>query len=529
MSRSPSPPTSLHEASASQLARLLAAGETSSEEIVRALHARADAVDGRVHGWVAQRREGALRDARAADEARARGESLGPLHGLPISLKENLAMKGTPATMGIRRRLEHLDQQDAALVAAVKDAGGIVLGMSNVPLLLLAMETHNDIWGTTHNPWALDRAPGGSSGGEGALIASGQSPWGIGTDIGGSIRIPAAWCGIPGLKPTEGRWSTQGSRGGQPGQETVVAQSGPLARTVEDLVFMMQALGPERQRIFDPRVPPVLAPDISELDVKSLRVGVYEDDGVFAPSESVRRAVRTAARTLEELGATVVPYSPPHSWELVKVYFGGVSADGAKTARALVGPDQAPTPQLATLLRLGRLPAWLRGLLAELVDLLGEARAATVLRVFGDKPAQEIWALHAERSRLRLAELEAWDAAGIDVLLGPPTVTPPALLGETGDWSLGAWHTMRYNALALPAGVAPVTRVRGSEQERRLLGDRFDKKAARFDAGSEGLPVCCQVIARPWRDDLVLGVMAALEEALSHRQDYPHTPVDPPA
>ena len=510
-----------------QLATALDAGELSSGEIVEALQARADAVDGRTHGWVLQRRKAALADAEAADEERARGDIRGPLHGIPMSVKENLALIGTPATMGIRSRLEMRAERDAALIASLKDAGAIPLGKSNVPLLLLAMEAHNDIWGTTHNPWKHDRAPGGSSGGEAALIATGQAPFGIGTDIGGSIRIPAAWCGIPGIKLTEGRWSTWGSSGGQPGQEIITAQTGPMARTVDDLVWLTQILDPARMRRHDARLPPVPVPRPEEIDVSKLRIGVYEDDGVFSPAQSVRRAVRESAQALEDLGATLVPYSPPRSWDMVKVYFGGATADGVHTARGLVGPDQKATPQLATLMRLARLPSWVRWVLVQIMDKLGEARVSTVLSAFGEKPVHAVWALAAMRTELQRAELRAWDAAGIDALIGPPTVTPAALLGQTGDWSLGAWHTMRYNVLAMPAGISPVSRVRPEETERTQLGDRLDRKAATFEADSTGLPVAAQVIARPWRDDLVLAVMGALEAQLKSREGFPLTPIDP--
>lgn len=516
----------IHQLSATSLRAALDAGELRSVEIVDALIARREAVDGQVRGWVHRFDEQARAQAAAADQQRDRGEAHGLLHGIPMSIKENLATAGHAQTMGIKALQATVAKADAAVVATARDAGAIVLGKSNIPLLLLAMETHNDIWGTTHNPWDAARSPGGSSGGEGALIATGQAPLGIGTDIGGSIRIPAAWCGICGLKPTLGRWSVKGSAGGIPGQEIVRATTGPLARTVDDLVLLCQALAPQAQRRHDPRVPPLAPVSPASVPLAGMRVGFYEVDPVFPPCPAVRRAVRTAAEALEAAGCTLVEVQPGDSWELVDTYFGGVSGDGAATARDRM-QGQGPTGQLATLFTLARIPGPLRPVVAAALEARGEVRAARLLRAFGNKPAQQLFALAARRSALQQAELERWDADRIDLLICPPTVTPPALRDQTHDWSLGAWYTMRYNILDLPAGIVPVSTVRDDEQAWPDPADRLDRKADSFLRGSAGLPLTVQVVARPWQEERVLAGMAAIEAALRLAPDYPRTPIDP--
>ena len=515
----------IHELSATELRASLDAGELSSVDIVRALTTRMDQVEPKVRAFVHRFDDQALDAARRADQARARGDELPPLHGLPLSLKENIATVGLPQTMGIKARLDRPATEDAAVVTALDQAGLIPLGKTNVPLLMLAMETHNDIWGTTHNPWDLGRAPGGSSGGEGAAIASGSSPWGIGTDIGGSIRIPAAWCGIVGLKPGNGRWSMRGIASGIPGQEVVRASLGPMARTVADVVLLMETLTAPQQAL-DPRLAPVPWTSPSEVDLGGLRVGVYEDDGVVRPAASVRRAVRQAAAALEAAGCEVVPFTPPPAWDLVELYFGGVSADGSQTAKARC-EGQGPTPQLATLFRVARLPGPVRKLVVTALRARGEQRAARQLEAFGDKPVAELFALNARRTALQRRELDAWAAAGLDAVVCASTLTPPALLGETHDWSLGAWHTMRSNILDLPAGVVPVTRVRQDEQVRADLADRIDRKAALFERDSAGLPVSAQVLGKPWQEHVVLALMAAIEAEARRDPEYPATPVDP--
>lgn len=511
--------------SATEMVDALRDGRITSVALVDALHRRADAVEPKVRGFTAQYREQARARAAQADAARAEGTSWGPLHGLPVTIKENLAYAGTPATMGVRARLDRVATSNAPVVQALLDAGAVILGKTNVPQLLLSMETDNDVFGPSHNPWDLGRATGGSSGGEGVVIASGASPAGIGTDIGGSIRIPAAWCGICGLKPTWSRWSVVGQSGGQPGQEAIHAQNGPMARTVADLVLLMNALTPSMHAL-DPTVPPVPLPKRIRKTMTGITVGVYEDDGVFEPAASVRRAVREAADALAAAGATVVSYRPTASWEMFDTYFRLLSADGFETAiRNLEG--EPLTQQLSMVGRVGRLPRAVRDTIARALGVAGERRVKRLLLNLGEKSVTEAWALAATRDRLKQGELEAWRLQGIDLLLGPPTVTPAPFPRRTADWSMGAWHTMRYNLLDLPAGVVPVTTVRSEEQARARLDDRLDRRAAEFESGSAGLPVAAQIIGRPWEEALVLAAMACVEAGVKDAPGFPVTPVDP--
>lgn len=504
--------------------RALDAGELTSQELVEALIARREAVDGRVNGFVHRFDEAAREEARRRDEERRRGEARGLLHGLPFTIKENLATRGLPQTLGAAALRGRVAEEDAVLVQLARQQGGIALGKSNVPLLLLAMETHNDLWGTTRNPWALDRTPGGSSGGEAALLASGQSVLGLGTDIGGSIRIPAAWSGVCGLKPTWGRWSLRGSAGGIPGQETVRACTGPMARSVEDLLLLWQALA--AQHALDPRVPPLPYEDPGRTELRGLRVGFFFGDDVAQATAPLRRVLRRAAEALRSAGAVVEEVQPLPGWPMVQAWFGALSADGARTARARVG-DQPPTEQLKTVFLLARLPALGRRLLAALLRARGEERVAAMIDALGEKRVQQLWALNAARTALQEAELAWWRQERLDLLLCPPTLSPAARLGQTGDWSLGAWPTMRFNLLDLPAGVLPVGRVRPDEAAPPVEGDRIDRRAAAFLQESAGLPLAVQVVGLPWREAQVLAAMAAIERELRADPEVPRAPVDP--
>lgn len=515
----------IHSLGATDLLAAMRRRELSSVEITTALIARRDAIDGSLGAFVHRFDDGALAQARLADEARARGEER-PLLGLPITVKENFSTRGTPVTLGVNAWRDRPADDEAAIVSAARESGVVVLGKTNIPQFLLSLECENPLYGATKNPWDAGRSPGGSSGGEGAAIATGLSPLGIASDIGGSIRIPASWCGIVGFKPTFGRWSNRGQVSALPGQEVARAVAGPMARTVADVILAMNALSPELQHRLDPRVSPAPLPDAGQLDVRGLTVGYYVDDGFFAPCSAVGRAIRLAADALGQVGARVVPYSPPRSWDIMRTWMAALSADGGATLKGLLAGDP-PIPQLRGLMGLAGMPAFARRLSARLMRARGEARVAMLLEAFGDKPVEAYWALTAQRSALQREELAAWAAQGLDAVLGPATVSPPALVRETGDWALGAVHTMRGNVLDLPSGVQPVTVVRAEDPPRAEPADRLERKAAAFEAGAVGLPIAVQITSRPWEEHIALALMAAVEAAVSPAADFPRTPIEP--
>lgn len=517
----------LHTLSATTLKTMLDGGEVSSVEIVEALHARADEVEPRVSAFAHQLRRESRAAAEAADDQRAAGNATGQLHGLPITVKENVDTEGLASTMGMSARRGRPAPTDAVVVRVAKAEGAVVLGKTNVPQSLLApMETTNFLFGTTHNPWRHGHGPGGSSGGEAAAIASGTSVFGIGTDIGGSIRTPAAFCGITGLKPTRNRWSNVGSNGALVGQELVQSQIGPMARTTEDLILLMRALESRAQAAMDPAVPPLALGDIDGLDARALRIGFFEDDGWLTPAASVRRAVRESVRLLEDAGAHVVRYEPQNVEELLFLYFRGISADGNETLMEALEGEAFIAP-LKTLVRLARMPRQARLGLAKALRLMGETRVPHLLEALGEKRVRDLWTMNARRTALRREELAEWDRKGIDVLVCPSYVTPAAPQGMSHDFTIGFIDLARYNLLDMPAGVVPVTRVRPDEIHRSGVRDRLDKRAAQIEAESAGLPVGVQVVGRPWREDQVLVAMRLLEARARQTETYPETPIDP--
>ena len=516
----------IHALSATELLAHLSAGEVSSVEIVRALIARIEAVEPAI-GAITQRRfEEALTEAGAADAERAAGRG-GPLCGLPITLKENFDLAGTEATMGVKARRGRVSSQDAVLVRALRRAGAVIIAKTNVPQLLMAQETENAIWGVTKNPWNTARTPGGSSGGEAAAVAAGMTPLGMGSDIGGSIRIPCHFSGIAGLKPTVDRWSNRGMNGAVPGQELVRSQVGPMARKVADLALAWRSVDPMEMAREDPYVIPMAAGDPAGVQLEGMRVGWYEDDGYLTPTHSIRRALTAARGALVKAGATLVPYTPPDGGEVLFLWLAAISSDGARTYKRVL--DGEPfIPQLAQLERVLRVPELGRKLLAAGLDRIGDRRAARYVREVGLKPVDTYWDLVAQRTVMRRAAFDAWNHADVDVVICPPHAAPAMQHRESGEFALALSYLFRYSLLNFPAGVVPVTRVTDADiATSKGGGDRVERMQAGIDAASHGLPVGVQVVGRPYQEDKVLAVMAAIEAEVSRMDGYPKTPVDP--
>lgn len=526
----------LHQLSAAALRSRLDAGSLTSVELVRALQARADALDASIGAFVHRFDETALQSAADADLRRAEGASLGPLDGLPITLKESIATAGTPSTLGLRARLHSAEEADSVVAQLLREDGAVLLGKTNVPQLLMCHETDNAIWGATRNPWNLDRVPGGSSGGESAAIAAGLTPWGVGTDIGGSIRVPCAWTGIYGLKPTVDRWSNVRSYTALMGQEIVRGQCGPMARTAADVAWLFRQLDSPRQHVLDASVPPVPTRDPATIEIAGLRVGYFSDDGFFPATAAIARAVSEAVSALAAAGAETVAFEPPLGPEVVATYVAALSSDGGKVVAERLRGEELIS-QLRPLRRLATLPAAVRRLAANLVRKR-EPRVAYLLDRIGRRDVASYWQLTARRTELRQATLAAWDAAGLDVVVCPVHATAAIGHGHFPNFGPAGSYAMRYNLVNFPAGVAPVGRVRSDElthvppDRRQPAGrkqplDRIDRKAIEVVAGTEGLPTAVQVVARPFREDLVLAVMLALDRALRPTPSFPTTPVEP--
>ena len=308
------------------MAELVRTREISAAELVRMHLEQIERVNPAINAVVDLLAETALASAREADEKLAAGESCGPLHGVPFSVKDSIDVRGTKSTAGTlgRKNIAPADR-DATLAGRLRAAGGIPIAKTNLPDLLFSFETDNLIYGRTNNPYDARRSPGGSSGGESALIASCGSPLGLGSDALGSVRVPAAFCGIASIKPTSGRLPRTGHVPPAGNWVERVWQIGPMARHVEDLVLAMRLLAyPDGE---DLTVPPVPLFDAGQM--ADLRVAFFTDNGYAHCSEPVRAAVARCAQFLSGFGMQVDEATPPGVENAYELELALLGADGA--------------------------------------------------------------------------------------------------------------------------------------------------------------------------------------------------------
>src|ERR1700681_3474778 len=448
------PATELWRSTATQLARAIAGGELSAVEVVEAHIARIEAVDPALNAGVVTRFARPGTEAADAAARRGRGESLGALHGVPITVKECLDLAGTPSTFGLAARKNSVAAADDPYVARLRAAGAIVLGKTNVAQLLMSFESNNPVYGRTNNPWNPARAPGGSSGGEGAIVAAAGSALGIGTDIGGSGRIPAAFCGIASLKPTAGRAPDAGRASVPIGERAIVSQVGILARCVDDVALGIGLINGSREAELVPDVP---LGDYRGVDVASLRIAVYEDDVVCPRGRAVRRGASEAAAALAAAGARVSPWQPPQPEVAIDLFFGLLSGDRARSFAALVRGEKVD-PNIAPLLMMAHRSRPAIAAIRALLRAAGQAQTADKLRAFGHADTYHHWQLAAAQIAYRARFLDALDRADggpFDLVLAPPCALPAYTHGAFRDLGIVGSYTVLANLLGFPAGVVP--------------------------------------------------------------------------
>lgn len=502
----------LHERSATDLAAMIAGKEVSAREVLAAHQARVEAVDPALNAVTWRMDEAAAAAARACDDAVAAGAELGPLHGVPVSIKDQFEVLGTPSTRGLPSRADRRSTREGPLLARLRAAGAIPFVKTNVPVMLMETETHNPLYGRTNNPYDLERTPGGSSGGEGALLAARATPLGLGADIGGSLRLPAHYCGIATIKPTAHRlpWGDNPPDDDE-WQEAIVPQCGPMARTVADVVTGFRVLAEPTDGLpLEPFVPPVPVRDPDAVDASGLTVAVLDDDGGLRPSPAVRRAVREAADALVEAGAREVGWDPVPAREVYDLYGGLLGGDGFRHLRRAIGDDPL-SPVTRLLTGAGHVPRPVARTLGSLLEALGQEGAAGPLRNAGSRSFDAYSDLLLARKQL-LRRVARQFHQGPDVLLMPPQALPALRHGAFRDLTWTSTTTFFANLTGLPAGVVPVTTVRPDEESDRRPGVDVVARLARADErGSAGLPVGVQVVAPWWREDVVLAAMAAIE------------------
>jgi aspartyl-tRNA(Asn)/glutamyl-tRNA(Gln) amidotransferase subunit A len=481
---------------AAGLAAVIAAGEASAAEVTEAHLARVGAVDAQVHAFLHVAADSARAAARAVDERRAAGGALGPLAGVPLALKDVFTTEDMPTTCGSRILEGWLPPYDATVTRRLRAAGVVILGKANMDDFDMGSSTENSAFGVSHNPWDLSRVPGGSSGGSAAAVAGFEAPLGVGTDTGGSIRQPAAVCGIVGVKPTYGG----SSRYGVVAFASSLDTPGPLARTVLDAALLHEAMSghdPCDSTSVDAPVPPVVAA-ARQADVSGLRIGVVPELSGEGYQSGVMTRFGEAVELLESLGAKIVEVSCPHFSYALPAYY-------------LIAPSEASS-------NLARFDAMRYGLRVgdDGTRSAEEVMALTREQGFGAEVKRRIIlgtyalssgyydAYYGKAQQVRTLITRDFEKAfeQVDVLVSPSTPTTAFRIGERADDPLAMYLadlcTIPSNlagnaALSVPCGLAP----------------------------EDGLPVGLQIMAPVLADDRLYRVAAAVEAVLTERRGHP--------
>lgn len=454
--------TDLLAKSTVEIARLIANRDVTSTEVVQACFARIDAVNPKLNAVVATCRERALAEAAMADALLAEGKSLGPLHGVPFTVKDSFDTAGVVTTGGTLGRKTYVPGKDATVVARVRAAGAILLGKTNTPELTLGgggKGTVNLVYGVTRNPYHLDYQPSGSSGGAGAIVAAGGAYFDIGSDYGGSIRGPAFANGIAGLKPTYGRLPRTGHIVGYGGPFDSFQETGPLARRVEDIALLTAIMdGPDD---WDAAMAPVPLGDPAKVDFKNLRVAWYDSNGLMAPTKEVQKLVRQCVGYFKKAGSKVKEDRPPKMEQLAEIRGKFNGADGREHIRRLL-------------------------------KLHGTTQASPGLRTDGDiVTSAEFTRLCEEMDAIKSEQL-AWFEQ-YDLIVCPASQRAPIPLDHPllpPEQRAKASYTSQYNTTGWPAGVVRA----GTSKD------------------APGLPLGIQLVAQPWRDDVVIAAMDLVEQ-----------------
>jgi aspartyl-tRNA(Asn)/glutamyl-tRNA(Gln) amidotransferase subunit A len=489
-------PTQLTQLTAAEVAAAVAAGQVSAVEVTRAHLDRIAAVDDDVHAFLHVAGEGALAAAAQVDRKRSEGNPLGPLAGVPLALKDVMTTVDMPTTCGSKILQGWRPPYDATVTRRLRQAGVVILGKTNMDEFAMGSSTENSAYGPSRNPWDLSRVPGGSSGGSSAAVAAYEAPIAIGTDTGGSIRQPAAVCGIVGVKPTYGG----SSRYGLVAFASSLDTPGPLARTVLDAALLHEAISghdPCDSTSVDAPVPPVVAA-ARQADVAGLRVGVVAEFSGDGYQTGVQSRFNEAVELLESLGAKVVEVSCPHFLYALPAYY-------------LIAPSEASS-------NLARFDGMRYGLR---VGDDGEASADEVMSLtraagFGAEVKRRIMlgtyalssgyydAYYGKAQQVRTLICRDFDAAfeQVDVLVSPTTPTTAFGIGERADDPMAMYladlctipSDLAGNAaLSVPCGLAP----------------------------EDGLPVGLQIMAPALADERTYRVGAAVEAALQERWGGP--------
>ena len=447
------------DSSLAQMAHAIAHKTVTSKQLVTGFLDRIERHNPSLNALVYSTAENALKLATKSDAELAAGTHHGPLHGIPMTIKDSLDTKDAVTTWGTMGRKDFRPGRDATCVARLRDAGGILLGKTNTPEFTLAFKTDNLVYGRTNNPYDLTRTPGGSSGGAAALIAAGATPFDIGTDTGGSIRLPSHFCGIAGIKPTTGRVPCTGNALPTSGLLAPLSQPGPMARQVADLEYLLNIIqGPD---LLDPNGVDAQRYASDAIDVRQLRIGFHTDNGIKTPTAAIVSAIKDALALLSDNDFSMSEARPSGLEMASFIYARLFGADGGDTLDLLLEDCRttSPSPQIADSLSQSR-PMIDQSEFNHTINLWDNYRSS-MLSYFED----------------------------FDVLICP--VNAETAIGHEAQENMQSYsYTLAYNLTGWPA----ITIRCGTDEL--------------------GMPIGLQIVARPFREDHCFALAGWLESAM---------------
>ncbi|BCR87097.1 uncharacterized protein ACHE_31084A [Aspergillus chevalieri] len=478
------------ELSATALVAEMGAGELSAEEVVVAFLKRS-VLGHQLFNFATEfMADKAIARAKELDEYYQRtGKLVGALHGVPISVKEHVGIKGLTCNAGFVAWADQVATEDALLLQCLEKAGAVFHVRTNQPQSLMHLDCSNNLTGTTLNPHNRTLSPGGSSGGEGASTGFKCAPLGVGSDIGGSIRVPAAFSGSYGLKTTASRNPTTGIKAAGPGQESIRGVIGPLAsQSIEDLELFQQVIIDQEPWDVETSLAPV--PWKRAMPTRDITVGIMWDDGTVRPHPPIIRALKYAKEKLMAAGVKIVdwePYKHDHGWEIVSaMYF----ADGTEAQQTVL--KQSGEPYLP-------LTKW-----------AFEYSTGTPLTV------SENWALNYARDHYRDEYHALMKSRGVDFILAPTYLGVAAVLGEPQYWNYTAiWNILDQPAVVFPSGLVVDEELDKAEEgyQPRNAADEREWKKYRPER-YVGAPIGLQLVGKRFKDEEVLAAAKVVEGVL---------------
>lgn len=450
----------------------------------------------------------ALEQARQLDaDFLITGRVTGPLHGIPVSVKENIAVSGTDTNRGVSLGLGRVAKTDSSIVEAVKKAGAIPFVKTNVPQLCLSFECSNAVWGTTTHPAHPLRSPGGSSGGEAALISSGASLVGLGNDLAGSLRVPAHFCGIYALKPTAGRFPYCG---GSYGSDSLQPVNGPMGKNLQDLALISSIL------VCQPQTVPI--PWRSVPEKKKLRIGVLRRLQLCPPTAACSRVVEQVAEKLKAAGSEIIPISLIREEDFVSSFGAIMFAEQLKQMLEQRGSDPIEG-HLKGMVRTLGLPTFLKRAVARLLGVAGcDIWLCRLLSAFGRVSTDELWVEAEKRRAWALENLKKFEALQLDCIICPGFASSATTLGSFSDLNFFFSYTSVWNLLDVPVLAMPVGRVDEGDLGARVSLRRAEILpwiAHRAHKDHVGMPLGIQLVSpSPFSEENLFSCARVIESEI---------------